>query len=149
MNNWKPPYFEKSQEVRAHIKQVIRENEKLQVLFGHLTDSAVLSVIDAMFEQSVHAGAQLITQGQEGDNFYIVNHGTFDVFVQRGSNPPGKVCEYGPGAMFGELALMHNAPRAATVTATSPARVWALDRESFQMMIATEENFKKSQYEEF
>merc|ERR1711920_178276 len=51
--------------------------------------------------------------------------------------------------MFGELALMYNAPRAATVTATSSSKVWALDRESFQMMLSTAENTKKSQYEEF
>merc|ERR1712187_931548 len=75
--------------------------------------------------------------------------GTFDVFVQRGSAPPGKVLDYGPGAMFGELALMYNAPRAATVKATSQSKVWALDRESFQMMIVTAENTKMAQYESF
>merc|ERR1711959_755002 len=55
----------------------------------------------------------------------------------------------GAGAAFGELALMYNAPRAATVTASSAAKVWGLDRESFQMMLATAENTKKSQYEGF
>merc|ERR550514_202238 len=51
--------------------------------------------------------------------------------------------------MFGELALMYNAPRAASVRATSNAKVWALDRESFQLMLSTAENTKKAQYEEF
>jgi len=149
MKEWKAPFTEKSPETRQKIKQIIETNEKLQVLFGHLTDKAVFSVIDAMFPQNVEAGANLITQGEEGDNFYIIDDGTFDVYVQRGTNPPGKVLEYGPGAMFGELALMYNAPRAATVRATSRARLWALDRESFQMMLCTAENIKKSQYEEF
>merc|ERR1719421_2649797 len=44
---------------------------------------------------------------------------------------------------------MYNAPRAATVTATSDSKVWGLDREAFQMMLATAENTKKSQYEGF
>jgi len=149
MKGFKAPYFEKSLEAKQKIKQIIEKNEKLQVLFGHLTEKAVLSVIDSMSQQTVESGSNLITQGEEGDNFYIVDEGTFDVFVQRGGNAPGKVCEYEAGAMFGELALMYNAPRAATVRATSRSRVWALDRESFQMMLCTAENLKKSQYEEF
>merc|ERR1712032_1097158 len=51
--------------------------------------------------------------------------------------------------MFGELALMYNALRAATVKATSNSKVWALDRESFQLMLITAENVKESRYEEF
>uniref|UniRef100_A0A7S4QXH1 Cyclic nucleotide-binding domain-containing protein n=1 Tax=Alexandrium monilatum TaxID=311494 RepID=A0A7S4QXH1_9DINO len=149
MKEWKAPFYEKGPDTRQKIKQIIETNEKLQVLFGHLTDRAVFDVIDAMFPQSCEAGANLITQGEVGDNFYIIDEGTFDVYVQRGSNPPGKVLEYGPGAMFGELALMYNAPRAATVRATSRSRLWALDRESFQMMLCTAENLKKSRYEEF
>mmetsp|Transcript_44624 Transcript_44624/g.127314 ORF Transcript_44624/g.127314 Transcript_44624/m.127314 type:complete len:304 (+) Transcript_44624:2-913(+) len=149
MKDWKAPFYEKGPEARNGIKKIIANNEKLQVLFGHLTDNAVFGVIDAMQQVAVEEGRNLITQGEEGGHFYIVEEGTFDVFVQRGDAPPGKVCEYGPGAMFGELALMYNAPRAATVKATSRARLWALDRDSFQMMLCTAENTKKSKYEEF
>lgn len=149
MKDWKKPSYEKAADVTDLIKKIIATNTKLQVLFGHLTENAVLQVIDAMFPQEVQTGTRLITQGDTGDNFYIVETGTFDVFVQRGDNPPGKVLEYGPGDMFGELALMYNAQRAATVQSTSPAKVWALDRESFQMMLTTAENTKKTQYEGF
>jgi len=149
MKDWKTPFFQKPQEARLNIKQIIQHNDKLNVLFGHLTEGAVFEVIDAMKPVSVELGSDLIVQGDEGDNFYIVDEGTFDIFVKRGDALPGKVMECGPGAMFGELALMYNAPRAATVTATSPAKVWALDRESFQMLLATAENTKKSKYEEF
>eukprot|EP00443_Scrippsiella_acuminata_P078531 CAMPEP_0115398790 /NCGR_PEP_ID=MMETSP0271-20121206/14499_1 /TAXON_ID=71861 /ORGANISM="Scrippsiella trochoidea, Strain CCMP3099" /LENGTH=401 /DNA_ID=CAMNT_0002822575 /DNA_START=39 /DNA_END=1244 /DNA_ORIENTATION=- len=149
MKAWQKPYYEKSPEACGRIKSVIDKNDKLNVLFGHLAESAVFDVIDAMKPVSVEIGSDLIVQGDEGDNFYIVDEGSFDIFVKRGDAPPGKVLECGPGAMFGELALMYNAPRAATVTATSPGKVWALDRESFQMMLATAENMKKSQYEEF
>jgi cAMP-dependent protein kinase regulator len=51
--------------------------------------------------------------------------------------------------MFGELGLMYNAPRAATVVSTSNAKVWALDRESFQMMLTTAETERHTQYEGF
>jgi len=149
MKTWVKPHHDKMQEVRDNIKNVISKNDKLNVLFGHLADSAVYDVIDAMAPVAVEAGSNLISQGEEGDNFYIVDKGSFDIFVKRGDAPAGKVQECGPGAMFGELALMYNEPRAATVTATSAAKVWALDRESFQMMLATAENTRMAQYEEF
>lgn len=149
MKEWRAPYFEKSGETKQGIKQKIETNEKLQVLFGHLADNSVLGVIDAMSLVQVEPGANLITQGEQGDNFYVVDEGNFDVYVQRGGNPPGKVCEYGPGDLFGELALMYNAPRQATVKATSAGKLWALDRESFQMMLSTAEHIRKSTYEEF
>merc|ERR1719335_522656 len=109
----------------------------------------MMDVIDAMKPDTVEKGTRLISQGEDGDFFYIVDEGTFDVFVQRGDNPPGKVLEYSPGGMFGELGLMYNAPRAATVMATSPAKVWALDRESFQLMLTTAENTRHTQHEGF
>jgi len=149
MKDWVKPHFEKPQAARERIKGIVAANEKLQVLFGHLPEASIYDVIDAMRPDSVQAHANLITQGEQGDFFYIVDEGAFDVFVRRGDAAPGKVLECGPGSMFGELALMYNAPRAATVTATADSKVWSLDRESFQMMLATAENTKKSQYEEF
>jgi len=161
---WTAPFYEKSSEAKERIKSIIDKNEKLQVLFGHLTDDAVFKVIDAMSSQDVEDGKDLITQGQQGDNFYVVDEGTFDVHVRRRQyskvppstmpvvtprDPPVKVLDYGAGSMFGELALMYDAPRAATVRATSAAKVWALDRLSFQLMLTTAENTKKAVYEEF
>jgi len=48
-----------------------------------------------------------------------------------------KVSEYGPGACFGELALIYNAKRAATITATSTCTLWSLDLRTFRRMLAT------------
>jgi cAMP-dependent protein kinase regulator len=149
MKDWIRPSYPKPQDQIERLKGIIASNAKLQVLFGHLTEGAVNDVIDAMKPQDVEINERLIVQGDEGNSFYIVDEGTFDVFVQRGDNAPGKVCDYNPGAMFGELALMYNAPRAATVTSTSVAKVWALDRESFQLMLTTAENTRHTQYEGF
>ena len=56
-------------------------------------------------------------QGTPGDYFYIVESGTFDVFVTRPGGAPTKVTSYSAGAGFGELALMYNAPRYARARA--------------------------------
>jgi cAMP-dependent protein kinase regulator len=151
MKDWKKPHYDKPEETRQKLKKIIDSSDKLQVLFGHLEDEAVMGVIDAMFQKEVAGGDDIIKQGQEGDNFYIVEEGEFDVFIARTDQPPLKVLEYSAGACFGELALMYNAPRAATVTAkpSQSAKVWALDRETFQMMLVTSENTKKKEYEGF
>jgi len=60
----------------------------------------------------------------------VLDSGTFDVFVSG-----DKKVSYIAGASFGELALLYNAPRAATVKATSDSVVWALDRVSFRKLI--------------
>ena len=56
-----------------------------------------------MFEKRVKNNEIVIQQGEEGDNFYVVGEGLFDIFVNS-----KKVVQVGPGGSFGELALMYN-----------------------------------------
>ena len=107
----------------------------------------LLEVVNEERQKNIEKNEILIQQGDEGDYFYIVKSGSFDIYVQRGTTPAVKVSEKGPGDFFGEIAMMYNSPRAATVKATSNSTVWALDRESFQMMLVTAENTKKKLYE--
>ena len=72
-----------------------------------------------MVEKKVQAGDVVIRQGDEGDNFYVVDDGQFEVFVNE-----KKAVEIGPGGSFGELALMYNTPRAATVKALTDGVLW-------------------------
>jgi len=77
------------------------------------------------------------------------------VYVRRGAaENPGdkgpKVVTLGNGALFGELALMYQAPRAATVTIASPKCItWALDREPFKMLLAQSSTKQLEMYEGF
>lgn len=147
------PVHEKTEAAKSKITNVIKTNDKMQVLFGCLNDSGVADVVNAFYTMVVKEGQNLITQGDEGDRFYLVEEGTFDIFVARkGSDgvmgTPGKVMTAGPGTAFGELALMYNAPRAATVTCVVPtAKVWALDRRDFQMLIMGHQEQKHRMYE--
>ena len=61
--------------------------------------------------------------GDPGDNFYVVTSGELDAFIKAGGDEP--IQEYRQGDSFGELALLYNSPRAATVTAKTTSRVWA------------------------
>ena len=83
-----------------------------------------------MVEHCVAPGEAVITQGDAGDFFYIVDAGELECFVNRdGAEFPGVlVAEYRPGMTFGELALMYNTPRAATIIARTEASLFAIVR---------------------
>ena len=72
-----------------------------------------------------------------------------DVFVAKNNQPAAKVTDYGPNGSFGELALMYNAPRAATVVATKDCVLWALDRVTFRRILMENTSRKRRMYESF
>jgi MFS family permease len=74
----------------------------------------------------VAAGTDVIRQGDVGDRFYVVDAGTFAILVDG-----RQIDETTEGGYFGEIALLHDVPRTATVRAITEAAVWALDQEEF------------------
>ena len=68
----------------------------------------------------------VIREGEPGERFYLIEHGEFDVASGAGAFPPLTA-----GDVFGEIALLHDVPRTATVTARTEGRVYALERDSF------------------
>jgi len=56
---------------------------------------------------------------------------------------------YDPGEAFGELALLYNAPRAATITANEPCVLWKLDRDTFNHIVKDASQKRREKYEAF
>jgi MFS family permease len=75
---------------------------------------------------TVPPGEPVITEGDAGDRFFVIDRGR--VLVTRESL---LLRELGPGAWFGELALLRDTPRTATVTAETTVSLWAVGRETF------------------
>jgi CRP-like cAMP-binding protein len=75
---------------------------------------------------AVHPGTDVVVQGETGDRFYVIDAGSFDVLVD--GRP---VRRLGEGDAFGEIALLHDVPRTATVRALDDGAVWTLDQEEF------------------
>ncbi|XP_036285617.1 cAMP-dependent protein kinase type II-beta regulatory subunit isoform X2 [Pipistrellus kuhlii] len=118
------------------------------LLFKNLDPEQMSQVLDAMFEKLVKEGEHVIDQGDDGDNFYVIDRGTFDIYVK--CDGVGRcVGNYDNRGSFGELALMYNTPRAATITATSPGALWGLDRVTFRRIIVKNNAKKRKMYENF
>ncbi|KAJ1665655.1 hypothetical protein IW140_003124 [Coemansia sp. RSA 1813] len=132
-------------------KQRIRDALANNFLFKNLDEDSYRDVVDAMEEKHVTNSQSVIVQGGVGDYFYIVEKGSFDIFVRKGEaeSPPVKVAVVADSGSFGELALMYNAPRAATVTATSDSTLWALDRITFRSLLMERTSRKRRLYERF
>jgi MFS family permease len=95
-------------------------------IFAPLPESTLEQVASSLDEVRVPAGHEVVRQGETGDRFYLVEQGTLDVSVD---GRPGQ--KLGPGDSFGEIALLRDVPRTATVTARSDAVLFALDRNEF------------------
>nr|XP_021523249.1 cAMP-dependent protein kinase type II-alpha regulatory subunit isoform X2 [Aotus nancymaae] len=105
-------------------------------------------VLDAMFERIVKADEHVIDQGDDGDNFYVIERGTYDILVTK-DNQTRSVGQYDNHGSFGELALMYNTPRAATIVATSEGSLWGLDRVTFRRIIVKNNAKKRKMFESF
>ncbi|KAL7986234.1 hypothetical protein Chor_011400 [Crotalus horridus] len=101
-----------------------------------------------MFERKVQPQEHVIDQGDDGDNFYVIEEGSYDIFVTRESQTRC-VGRYDNHGSFGELALMYNTPRAATIVATTEGALWGLDRVTFRRIILKNNAKKRKTYELF
>jgi len=141
----------------ADAMERIRRATGKSILFSGLDEGQKQDIFDSMEELKVHAGDVIITQGQEGDYFYVIDSGTFDVYKHASLHEPsaendgyGKhVFQYEAGGSFGELALMYNVARAATVRAHTDGILWRTDRETFRHIIIDSSASKRRKFEEF
>lgn len=100
--------------------------------------------------REVEEGSNIIVQGDEGDHFYIIEEGAVDVFIKKpAAENEIHVHTYQAGDSFGELALMYNAPRAATCRAKTKCKLWTLDRKSFKVIVVGASIIKREKYAGF
>jgi len=95
-----------------------------------------LTVADALEAVNFEDQAVVVKQGEPGDDFYIIVEGNASVTQYRSEGEESvEVGTLGPSHYFGEIALMLNRPRAATVTATGPLKCVKLDRARFERVL--------------
>jgi len=136
--------YPKSDEQRERLA----ESVKHILLFRALDKEQMQDVLDAMFEKTVKAGENVIKQGDDGDNFYVIERGRFSASVS--TEPGGEakhVHTYDGSGSFGELALLYNMPRAATIQAATEGSLWGMDRQTFRRILLKSAFKKRKMYE--
>lgn len=95
-----------------------------------------LTVADALTPVEFNDGDIITNQGEAGDEFYIIEEGTAIVLQRRSEGTPlEEVGRLGRSDYFGEIALLFNRPRAATVKAQGPLKCLKLDRDCFERLL--------------
>lgn len=140
-NAWVPPSpaHRKTWEEEAHIERVLRDH----FLFRKLTDSQCQVLLDCMQRLELNPGDVVVKQGGEGDCFYVVGSGEFEVLAtqdEKNGEVPRILQRYTADkqSSFGELALMHNKPLQASVRSVDHGTLWALKREDFRGILMSE-----------
>lgn len=114
---------------------MLRRNEKVELikrapLFSHASKRELQEVAQLADEIDLREGKEMTRQGQRGREFFVLLEGSADV-VKDGR----RINTLGPGDFFGEIALVSDTPRTATVTATSPVRALVVTDRSFRRLL--------------
>ena len=99
-------------------------------LWSELPEARLLEVARAMQAHNIPRGVEVVRRGEAGDRFFLIAQGAFEVQVD------GQQIRLERGDYFGERALLHRAPRAATVMAIEPSRVLSLEQAAFDTLLA-------------
>lgn len=153
-DNWHPPVYPKTDKQLAWLKTAMQG----KFVFDKLDEEQRAQVICAFQEKIIPAkDIKVIIQGDVGDYFYVVEKGSFNVYknptgaMQPGPDGLGKhEGTVGEGGYFGEIALMHNALRNATVmSAEANCVLWALDRVTFNRILMETNSARYQMYDKF
>jgi len=136
--NFEPPVYEKTSEQADRIRGMLKKS----FIFETIDDKNLEILVKAMHKVELKDGEKIITEGENGDYLFVVDEGKLDCHKE-GSTDVLKACS--SGDIFGELALLYNAPRAASVTAKAACLLWKLDRETFgHITSAASEKYRKT-----
>eukprot|EP00929_Paragymnodinium_shiwhaense_P014047 TRINITY_DN12191_c0_g1_i1.p1 TRINITY_DN12191_c0_g1~~TRINITY_DN12191_c0_g1_i1.p1 ORF type:complete len:417 (+),score=119.97 TRINITY_DN12191_c0_g1_i1:158-1408(+) len=138
------PVYTKTAEQMERLRNTLMQS----FMFNCLEDKDWNTILLAMKEALFSAGSQVIVEGQDGENLFVIERGFFECTKKiDGEEQVVKTCS--PGDVFGELALLYNCPRAATVTAKENCVCWQLDRMTFNHVVKDAAIKRREKYDTF
>ncbi|KAM9798404.1 cGMP-dependent protein kinase 2 [Neosynchiropus ocellatus] len=126
----------KNQSETSLIVKAIQKNDFL----SRLDDEQIAMMVDLLVTSHYNPGQEVIKEGSEGDSMYIVAAGELHV-TQSGRN----LRTLTSGDVFGELAILYNCKRTATVKAKSEVRLWCMERQTYRTIITNKSKKKREQ----
>lgn len=110
------------------------------LLFANYNEAQKVGLVEHMNLTDVKRSEVLIKQGDDGNEFYVIEEGVFKVSIKE-----TQVAVLEKGMCVGELAMIYNAPRAATVVALTNGKVWSLHRATFRKVLMQYNQSESSQ----
>ncbi|MCC6415170.1 MAG: ATP-binding cassette domain-containing protein [Opitutaceae bacterium] len=136
--------------VDGHIVSDLRIKETMVIcailkkcsVFKDMSPSDLTDIAQKMIEERFDAGSDIIRLGDVGDKFYVVASGSTDIIIETATGTRA-VAKLGEGDFFGEVALLKDQPRNATVTTREPTVVYALSKENFLAAVKSHKSFEE------
>ncbi|CAG9322201.1 PKG_21 [Blepharisma stoltei] len=122
-------------------REFLKEALKKHFIFNSLPKESINNIIESLKYYTIASGGETIfNQGESGKNFFIVASGKLERIID--GEIRGIIAK---GAGFGELALLHNSKRSATIKTVERTALWGIDKESFNKAVKSiiKENFEK------
>jgi CRP-like cAMP-binding protein len=107
----------------------IRKSE----ILGALAPASLRRLRELLVREQVPSNTVIIEEGAVGNQFYLIQAGNVSVEQKNASRP---VAQLGPGDFFGEIALLSDIPRTASVRTTTDSILLSLNRENFRQVMA-------------
>ena len=146
LTEFKPKIVQKTAEQTQQIRAVL----KLSFMFNALDEKDLEIVIGAMNVSKYAQDDFVIKQGEDGSELFIVGNGSLKCEkVFAGTDKPTFLKNYTVGEVFGELSLMYNAPRAASISAIQNSVCYSLDRDTFNNIVKSAAIKRRELYEQF
>ena len=111
-------------------------------LFKQLTPSELANVAERMKKRRYRGGDIVIHQGDAGADFFLIAGGTAAVTGEQPGEPTRQIATLGAGQVFGEMALLSDEPRVATVRAIEDLETYSLGKKDFREAVALSVGFK-------
>ncbi|CAF1524292.1 unnamed protein product [Adineta ricciae] len=118
--------YDKSERTKEFLRDAILNNDFMK----NLEMDQIMSIVDCMYPLEQRNDSLIIKEGDVGNLVYIMEEGTVEV-----SKLNKILTTMGPGRVFGELAILYNCTRTASIKALSHCKLWAVDRQTFQAIM--------------
>ena len=105
-------------------------------LFAHLDEGHLVAIADRFVTERFAQDTRVIEEGDPGDKLYIIVHGTVEVLKRTAAGEERRLAILRDGDVFGEIALLEDVPRIATIVTRSPCLMLTLGRQQFEQILA-------------
>ncbi|XP_052768823.1 cGMP-dependent protein kinase 1-like isoform X2 [Mya arenaria] len=132
--------YKKNQDSKELIKRAILDNDFMK----NLELSQIHDIVDCMHPVDFSKGSVIIKEGDVGSLVYVMEEGKVEV-----TKANVKLCTMSPEKVFGELAILYNCTRTASIKALTACKLWAIDRPSFQSIMMRSGLLRQIEHKEF